>query len=158
MIKISLLGLALAGFVSVQGFAAELDKECKLTIQGTDTMQYQVGGTQLADITAPESCRGKVITLNLEHSGKLDKKIMGHNIAVVEVAKQQAVANASLTTADHVPPKMDGLVAHSETVGGGGKTSVAIPAKTLKAGTNYGIICTFPGHSGIMKATLTFKK
>ena len=42
-------------------------------------------------------------------------------------------------------------------VGGGQSTTVTIPVAKLKAGESYTYICTFPGHSSIMRGTLTVK-
>ncbi|MES7047948.1 plastocyanin/azurin family copper-binding protein, partial [Cutibacterium acnes] len=49
------------------------------------------------------------------------------------------------------------VIAASKVIGGGESTTVAIPVGKLKAGESYTFVCTFPGHSSIMRGTLTLK-
>ncbi|RYZ78012.1 MAG: azurin [Proteobacteria bacterium] len=193
MIKISLLGLALAGFVSVQGFAADAPKaadakaveakaadkkpaagkategkaadakgkggDCTFTVEGTDTMKFVEKGTttDLKDIKIPESCRGKDIKFVLDHAGKLPAAAMGHNFVVHDVSKQAAIVAEGMKagpTVGYAPAKADGMIAHTKTIGGGESTDLKVAKGTLKAGTNYGYVCTFAGHAGIMHGTL----
>jgi azurin len=172
MIKISLLGLALAGVVSVQGFSADAKAKgkaeakgdaCTFTVEGTDTMKFVEKGTttDLKDIKIPESCRGKDIKFVLDHAGKLPAAAMGHNFVVHDVSKQAAIVAEGMkagAAAGYVPAKADGMIGHTKTIGGGETTDVTIPKGSFKAGTNYGFVCTFPGHAAIMHGTLTFVK
>ena len=42
--------------------------------------------------------------------------------------------------------------------GGGESASTSFDAAKLKAGESYTWFCSFPGHSGIMKGTMTLSK
>lgn len=168
MIKISLLGLALAGAVSVQAFAADATvtdegkgKGCSITIEGTDAMKYQYAGADVSDIKVPEACRSKEITFKLKHTGKLPATVMGHNLVIIEASKQAGVVAEGLKagpTVGYAPTKADGMIAHTKTIGGGESTDLKVAKGSLKSGTNYGFVCTFAGHAGIMHGTLTFVK
>ena len=49
-------------------------------------------------------------------------------------------------------------IAHSKLVGGGETTRVSLPvARLVAAGAPLSFFCSFPGHSGLMKGTLTLK-
>jgi len=43
-------------------------------------------------------------------------------------------------------------------IGGGQSTTVAIPVGKLKAGESYAFFCSFPGHSSIMRGTISLTK
>jgi azurin len=47
------------------------------------------------------------------------------------------------------------VIAHSKLVGGGETTSVSFPVSKIKEGGPYEFFCSFPGHSMIMKGTIT---
>lgn len=125
---------------------------CKLEISGNDQMQYDK-----QQLTAPASC--KEITVTLRHSGKLPKEAMGHNWVLVNAADFAAVANAGMGAGlanNYVAPGDKRVLAHTSTIGGGETTSVTFPASTLKAGTQYQYLCTFPGHNALMHGTFKF--
>ena len=99
---------------------------CSATVESTDAMKFTT-----ASLVVPSSC--KEFTVTLKHTGKLPKTVMGHNFVVGKASD----------------------VAASKVIGGGESTTVKIPVAKLKAGEQYNFICTFPGHSSIMKGTLT---
>ena len=68
-------------FASTSAFAA-----CSVDIDGNDAMQFN-----LKNIDVPKSCAE--FTVNLSHSGKLAKNVMGHNWVLVKTSDLQAVAN-----------------------------------------------------------------
>ena len=73
-------------FASSSAFAA-----CSITVDGNDAMQFDV-----KSIEVPKTC--KDFTVNLTHSGKLAKNVMGHNWVLT-------------TTADFQPSANDGMAA-----------------------------------------------
>lgn len=92
------------------------------------------------------------IELTLKHTGKMPLKAMGHNVVIL---KPEAVvpdfaneANAAKDS-DYIPAtQKDLIVAHTKMLGGG--ESDVITFTFDKPGT-YPFLCSFPGHSGIMK-------
>ena len=49
------------------------------------------------------------------------------------------------------------VIAHTKIIGSGEKDSVTFDVSKLKEGEQYMFFCTFPGHSALMKGTLTLK-
>ena len=45
----------------------------------------------------------------------------------------------------------------TDVIGGGEETAVTFDVKALAAGEDYTFFCSFPGHIGVMKGTLTVK-
>ena len=143
--------LALAStllFASSSVFAA-----CSIDIEGNDAMQFN-----LKTIEVAKSC--KDFTVNLKHTGKLAKNVMGHNWVLTTSADMQAAANDGLPAGldkEYVKAGDTRVIAHTKVIGGGETTSVTFPVAKLAAGTEYTYFCSFPGHWGIMKGTLTVK-
>lgn len=135
-------------FASSSGFAA-----CSVDIEGNDAMQFN-----LKTIEVAKSC--KDFTVNLKHTGKLAKNVMGHNWVLTTSADMQATANDGMPAGlekDYVKAGDPRVIAHTKVVGGGETTSVTFPVSKLTAGTEYTYFCSFPGHWGIMKGALTVK-
>lgn len=144
-----LLGLAALSLFSNPAAAAE----CKATVDSTDAMQFVT-----KSITVPASCKNFVVTLN--HVGKLPATVMGHNFVLGKTADAAGIASDGIkagAAAEYVKPKDPRVIAASKIIGGGGSTTVTIPVGKLKAGESYTYICSFPGHSSIMRGTLTLK-
>lgn len=142
--------LALLGAFAVPTQAA--GKVCKLEIAGTDLMQYDKKELKVgADCTQVE--------LTLHHTGKLPASAMGHNWTLAKSADAAAVANDGLGAGldkDYIVPGDKRVIAHTKIVGGGQSASVTFPTSLLKKGEAYTYLCTFPGHSALMKGQLTF--
>jgi azurin len=84
---------------------------------------------------------------------------MGHNWTLAKTADVTGVANDGLSAglaADYIKAGDARVIAHTKIVGGGQSASVTFPTSKLKAGESYTYICTFPGHSALMKGTLKF--
>lgn len=95
---------------------------------------------------------GQEVTLTLRHTGKIDIKVMGHNFVLlkqgINVPAFAANASAAGQANDWIPEGTEDDIAHTKMIGGGQSTSVTFTAP--EAGT-YDFICSFPGHSGLMK-------
>ena len=125
--------------------------DCATVIEGNDAMQYNVGS-----ITVPASCTEFKITLN--HPGKMPVAAMGHNVVITTMADMQAVAADGMgagIAADYVKPGDARVIAHSKVIGGGESTSVSFATSKLKGGGPYEFFCSFPGHSAMMKGTIS---
>lgn len=128
-----------------------LAQECAITVDSNDAMQFSV-----KTITVDKSCTE--FTVNLTHSGKLPKTAMGHNWVLTEAENMRAVASEGMNAGldnNYVKPDDTRVIAFTDIIGGGEKTSVTFPVSKLNAGTNYTFFCSFPGHSAIMQGTLT---
>jgi azurin len=84
---------------------------------------------------------------------------MGHDWVLVATPDLNAVANAGISAGianNYIAPNDKRVLAHTNVIGGGETTSVTFPASVLKAGGSYSYLCTFPGHSALMKGTFKF--
>ena len=128
--------------------------DCAVEIEGNDAMQFNK-----PTISVPASC--KQFTVKLKHVGKLPKTAMGHNWVLSKTADLQAVANDGIAAGapkDFVKDKDARVIAHTKVIGGGETDSVTFSTAALKAGEAYSYFCSFPGHSALMKGTLTLAK
>jgi len=137
--------------VLMLGAPAAMAATCSADIEGNDMMKFNV-----ANIDVSKSC--KDFTINLKHTGKLAKNIMGHNVVIAKTADMKGIdadgVKAGLA-ADYVKPGDTRVIAHSEVVGGGESTSVTFPVAKLAGDAPYSFFCSFPGHSALMKGTIT---
>lgn len=115
-----------------------------LALSGDDFMKF--------DKSELRAKAGQKVTLTLRHVGKVDIKIMGHNFVLlkqeVSIPSFSAKAAAAGQTKDWIPEDGDEVIAHTKMIGGGQSTTVTFTAP--EKGT-YDFICSFPGHSGLMK-------
>jgi azurin len=153
-LKHTLLAAALIGAHAFlfAGPAAAADKVCKLEISGNDLMQFDK-----KELKAGADCTSVEVTL--KHSGKLPAASMGHNFVLVKTADVNAVANDGLAAgpaANYVKAGDKRVIGHTKVIGGGQSDTVTIPASALKKGEDYSFICTFPGHSALMKGKFIF--
>ncbi len=118
-------------------------KSINLALAGNDLMKY--------DKSELKAKAGQEVTLTLRHTGKIDKKIMGHNFVLLKPGTsipEFSAAAASAGEADDWIANKDQIIAHTKMIGGGQSTTVTFTAP--EAGS-YDFICSFPGHSGLMK-------
>ncbi|MDA8447960.1 azurin [Paracidovorax valerianellae] len=128
--------------------------DCTAEIEGNDAMQFNK-----ATLAVPQSC--KQFTVKLKHVGKLPKTAMGHNWVLTKAADLQPVATDGIAAGVAKNYVKDGdarVIAHTKIVGGGESDSVTFSTQALKAGESYAYFCSFPGHSALMKGTLTLAK
>lgn len=138
--------------VLMLGAPAAMAATCSVNLEGNDMMKFNV-----ANIDVSKSC--KDFTINLKHTGKLARNVMGHNVVVAKTADMKGIDADGIKAglaADYVKAGDSRVVAHSKVVGGGETTSVKIPVSKLGAGP-YSFFCSFPGHSSLMKGTITLK-
>jgi azurin len=125
--------------------AAPIEKEVSITINASDDMKYD-----LAEIKVKV---GQTVKLTLVHTGKLPKEAMGHNWALLAqgtIVSDFATKAMQSKDTDYVPSGATEVIAHTKLIGGGQTDTIefAAPAKGV-----YEFICTFPGHSAVMKGT-----
>ena len=125
---------------------------CSVNLEGNDAMKFN-----LSNIDVSKSCTS--FTINLKHTGKLAKNVMGHNVVVAKTADMKGIDSDGIKAglaADYLKVGDTRVLAHSKVVGGGESTSLKIPVAKLGAGP-YSFFCSFPGHSALMKGTITLK-
>lgn len=146
--------IALAALAALSTFATPASANaCAATVDSNDAMQFSTKA-----LTIPKSC--KAFTVTLKHSGKLPATAMGHNFVVTRTADLAGVAADGMkagAAANYVKAGDARVVAASKVIGGGQSTTVSIPVGKLKAGEAYSFVCTFPGHSSIMRGTIAVK-
>mgnify|MGYP006206294705 FL=1 len=125
--------------------------DCSVTIDSTDTMKFDK-----SEIVIDKSC--KEFTVNLTHSGKLAKNIMGHNVVITKSADARVVASDAIGAGlenHYVKPGDERVIAFTEIIGGGEKTSVTFRVDKLTAGEDYTFFCSFPGHISLMQGSVS---
>ena len=134
------------------GAPAAMAATCSVDIEGNDAMKFNV-----ANIDVSRSC--KDFTINLKHTGKLPKAAMGHNVVIAATSDIKGVDADGIKAGvakDYIKPGDTRVIAHSPLVGGGESTKVTFAVSKLGAGP-YSFFCSFPGHSTLMKGTITLK-
>lgn len=149
--KENVMNRLIMAIVILFSFGSPFASECEITINGNDMMQYDVN-----TINVDSGCTNFEIKLN--HSGKLDKSIMGHNIVIVPtdsfdeiigmISMDAGIDNGFLPTDDRI-------IAKTAMIGGGETTSTSFEPAKLEAGKEYTFFCSFPGHYGIMRGKLS---
>ena len=125
---------------------------CSVNLEGNDAMKFN-----LSNIDVSKSCTS--FTINLKHTGKLAKNVMGHNVVVAKTADMKGIDSDGIKAglaADYLKVGDTRVLAHSKVVGGGESTSLKIPVAKLGAGPNS-FFCSFPGHAALMKGTIAVK-
>ena len=138
--------------ILVLGTPAAMAATCSVDVEGNDMMKFNV-----ANIDVSKSC--KDFTINLKHTGQLPKVAMGHNVVIAATADIKGIDADGIkagAAADYVKAGDSRVIAHSKLIGGGESTSVTFPVAKLGAGPNS-FLCSFPGHSALMKGTITVK-
>lgn len=136
---------------AVEENVASADNTVKeITIKGGDDMKF--------DVTSINATAGQTIKLTLTHSGKLPKASMGHNLVILKSGvnvEEFATKAMAARDNDYIPASASGdIVAHTSLVGGGESSTIEFTAPDRGV---YEFICTFPGHSAMMKGKLIVK-
>jgi azurin len=145
---VALLGVA--GMFALPAMAAN----SAANVDSNDALQFTTKSLQV-----PASCKEFKVTL--KHVGQLPKTVMGHNFVLgktADVAGINADGMKAGADANYVKAGDPRVIAASKLIGGGESTTVTIPVAKLKAGEDYTYFCSFPGHAGIMKGSLTLSK
>ena len=130
---------------------AAIVTDCATTIVGNDAMQFDV-----SSITVPASCAK--FTINLNHSGQMPVAAMGHNVVISAMSDMQAIASEGIGAGlanNYVKADDARIIAHTKLIGAGESTSVTFDTSKIKGAGPYEFFCSFPGHSAIMKGTIS---
>ncbi len=146
---VAVLAMAALAF-GYSGSAAA--KTCKLSISGDDQMQFNK-----SELVVGADC--DKVELTLKHTGQMAKNAMGHNWVLTETGAYEDVAQKGSEAGldnDYVPDD-DRVIASTDLIGGGERTSVTFDVSGLESGGDYTYFCSFPGHYSLMKGKLVVK-
>ena len=146
----TLVAIALFGAAGL----AQAAGNCTVSLKGDDAMKFD-----LKEATVSAGCAK--ITIELTHTGKLPAAAMGHNVVISKTPDLAGIARDAIKAGaakSYVPDGDARVIAHTKIIGGGEKTTITFPGKALTAGGDYSFFCSFPGHSALMKGTLTLAK
>jgi azurin len=89
--------------------------------------------------------------------GSLDKKIMGHNVVILNKSVGITTFAAKATTAkdkDYIPSGTTEIIAHTKMIGAKESTPKELTAPAVG---EYDFICSFPEYFGAMKGKFIVK-
>ncbi len=122
----------------------EKSNSTNIALAGNDMMQYDKKEFKVQ--------AGQEITLTFRHTGKLDKKVMGHNFVLLkpgtDITTFSIASSDAGEAADWIPDGGNDVIVHTKMLGGGETTTITFMAP--EAGS-YDFICSFPGHSAMMR-------
>lgn len=130
-----------------------LAAECSVEVDSTDQMTFTTKAIEI-----DKSC--KQFTVNLKHSGSLPKAVMGHNLVISKYDDMSQIATDGMSVGIDKDYLKDGdtrVIARTKVIGGGETDSVTFDVSRLDPAEKYGFFCSFPGHIGMMKGTVTLK-
>ena len=120
----------------------------EIILNSNDQMQF--------DKRVLSASPGQKVTLTLNHTGRGNKMIMGHNFVLlkknvdVDVFARKAV---EARDSEYIPDG-DQMIAYTKLIGGG--ESVTITFDAPEQGI-YNFICSFPAHYQLMRGQLIVK-
>ena len=122
-------------------------KVATVNLTSNDAMKFNTAEIKIA--------AGRTVKLTLKHVGKMPVAMMGHNFVLLAQGTDIDAFSATGVTArdtDYIAESMaDKVIAKTKLIGGG--ESDTIEFKAPAPGT-YDFLCTFPGHSTIMRGKL----
>jgi azurin len=130
-----------------------LAAECSVDVDSTDQMTFITKAIEI-----DKSC--KQFTVNLKHSGSLPKAVMGHNLVISKYDDMSQIATDGMSVGidkSYLKDGDDRVIAHTKVIGAGETDSVTFDVSKLDPAEKYGFFCSFPGHIGMMKGTVTLK-
>ena len=128
-------------------------QNCGTTIESDDALRYAPNRIEI-----PLTC--KTFTVTLKHTGRLPILAMGHNWVMAKLGDLDGVARTGMlagAASAYVDPKDTRVLAHTGIIGGGETTSVTFDTTKLVSGERYGFVCTFAGHSPVMRGEIFLK-
>ena len=137
-------------FISLLTSAQLVSAACTLDVVVGDGLVFNA-----KELTVEKSCGN--ITVNLKHTGKLAASVMGHNWVLTAEADANDVASKGLAAGlanNYVPVGDSRVIAGTKIIGGGEATSISFSTDSLTPDGKYLYVCTFPGHSFVMRGTL----
>src|SRR5690606_9664242 len=117
-------------------------------IEGNDRMQFSQ--------TAITVKAGQEVQITLKNVGELPKESMGHNLVVLAPGTDLAAFGGEAFKAkddDYIPATYaSSIIAHTKLLGPGESDTITF---TIDEAGEYEFVCSFPGHWGTMRGTIT---
>lgn len=130
-----------------QPTTTEADDTFTVEIEANDAMQFNKN-----EIKVPV---GELVTMKLKHTGKMAKEVMGHNFVLLNKGVDfSAFAQKAALEKDNEYIPVDAgsdVIVFTKMIGGG--ETATVDFTITEAGT-YEFLCTFPGHSALMKGVI----
>ncbi len=126
--------------------------ECDINLEATAAMAYNT-----KEITVKKSC--EEVTLNFKVNGTLAKAVMGHNVVITKKPDMDAVLKDGIVAGlnkNYVKVNDMRVVVATNVIGGGESTSVKFKSSVFNTSEPYVFVCSFPGHSSVMKGNIKF--
>jgi len=126
--------------------------ECDINVEATKAMAYTT-----KEITVKKSC--EEVTLNFKVNGTLSRTVMGHNVVITKKVDMDAVVKDGMAAGldnNYVKVNDMRVVVATNVIGGGESTSVKFKLSAFNTNEPYVFVCSFPGHSSIMKGNVKF--
>ena len=122
--------------------------EISLILNSNDQMQF--------DKKVLSASPGQKVTLTLNHTGRGNKMIMGHNFVLLKsgVDVDDFAQRAVEANENEYIPEGNEMIAYTELIGGGETTNITFEAPSTGI---YTFICTFPAHYQLMRGQLIVK-
>ena len=123
----------------------EDSKNTVLNVNSDDSMLYD------KNVLRAKAWKNIILTLN--HTGKLPKNIMGHNLVLLKMNVDVNVFSKlalEFKNNDYIPLNED-FIAHTILLGGGESVTFSF---TINEPGEYKYVCTFPGHYQMMQGVL----
>ena len=124
------------------------DAEGIVRLEATDTMKYNASRIEV---------EGTKVKIELKHVGKMDKKMMGHNLVILKPGtdgQKWAAKAMSASATDFIPAGDPDMIAHTKLLGGGESDTIEFE---VPGPGEYPFVCSFQGHSFMMKGVLVVK-
>lgn len=162
--SIYLLAFAAMGFASCGGNNQQNDAQETVTTTDENATTEETSNEIIVTITAGDDMKydlseikvkeGQTVKLILNHSGKMPKTAMGHNFVLLAsgVSLTDFAGKAlNAKDTDYIPAGSESdIIAHTKLLGGGESDTIEF---TAPAKGSYEFLCSFPGHSALMKGT-----
>ena len=152
----SLIFVLLIGCSNKTNKKNEISSENELKISKEILIELSSSDNMLFDKKILYASSRQKITLTLTHTGKLDKKIMGHNFVLLkkDVEVTAFAEKAMKARENQYIPEGSDVIAYTKLIGGGESDTITFDAPQKGS---YVYICSFPGHYGIMRGILIIK-
>ncbi|RRN77247.1 azurin [Pseudoxanthomonas sp. SGD-10] len=119
----------------------------EIVLEGNDQMKFNIEEFRVK--------AGEQVTLTLKHTGTMAKDVMGHNVVILTPGTDLATFATDAIKAkatDYIPEGYENaIVAHTALIGGGESDTITF---TFSEAGTYEFLCSFPGHSSIMKGII----
>jgi azurin len=129
-----------------------LADDCQLIIEANDLLQFNMRSLQV-------SAECPQVEVVLKHVGKQTAHVIGHDWVLAHTADVAALTSAGVVAGfdrGYLPAGDPRILAATQIVGGGERTSVTFSTAGLTAGGDYTFFCSYPGHAMLMRGRFVF--